>query len=376
MNDIDERDRVLGSVLDRAVRSMEPAREPDSVLRRGARRRAFRLVASVTSVSLFVAAVAAAAIAIRPSAGPSPGAEPSTSPPVIYRDDARGFSVTYPGDWFRADQSLTPSLAKPVEILSLATYPLERTPGRLAFDAVVPGAAANVDSDGIFVTLQQDPGSPRGFHDRPTSFDPATTGDCPQGDCLEIPYAGPHCPEGYTCPAEPGYHAWWIPFRDQGRGFYAFVAMGDGAFGDPARYGLAWQVLDSLRFHPAAAGDAFALCPFLDDAVAVGDDAAQTASDTALRYVNASAAGDDATVAALSDPVAPANGVEVSTTAADPILASDPASDDPIVVGACGQDVADHSWRVTVDDGTASASLDTSLYLIRRSDGWKVWGSY
>ena len=108
----------------------------------------------------------------------------------------------------------------------------------------------------------------------------------------------------------------------------------------------------------------------------VGEDAARTASETALGFVNASAAGDDATIARLSDPVAEANGVEVSTTATDPNLASDSAADDPIVVGGCGQDVADHTWRVTVDDGTSSASLDVSLYLIRRSDGWRVWGEY
>jgi hypothetical protein len=45
-------------------------------------------------------------------------------------------------------------------------------------------------------------------------------------------------------------------------------------------------------------------------------------------------------------------------------------------VDGCDQNVADLTWRVTVDDGTDSASLDVSLYLIRRSDGWKVWGSY
>ena len=30
----------------------------------------------------------------------------------------------------------------------------------------------------------------------------------------------------------------------------------------------------------------------------------------------------------------------------------------------------------TADDGTSSASLDFTLYLIQRPDGWKVWGSY
>jgi hypothetical protein len=31
---------------------------------------------------------------------------------------------------------------------------------------------------------------------------------------------------------------------------------------------------------------------------------------------------------------------------------------------------------VTFDDSTASASLDFTVYVIKRSDGWKVWGMY
>jgi hypothetical protein len=376
MNDIDERDEVLGSVLDRAVGSVDPARAPTTVVRRGDRRMALRWVASVTSVAVFVGAVTVAAIAVHPASGPSAADQPPAPAPVEFRDDAHGFVVTYPSDWFRAGESLTPSLSQPAEILSLATYPLDRSGQRLAFDAFLPGNAADVGRDGIFITLQEDRSGPGGFHDRPASFDPATTGVCPHGECLEIPYAGPTCPDGYACPVVDGYHAWWIPFRDQGRGFYAFVAMGDDVFNDPARYGQAWQVLDSLRFDPAAGGNVFALCPSLDGSVPVGDDAAQTASNTALLYVNASVAGDDATIEQLSDPVAGANDVQVSTVSTDPLTASGSAADDPIVIGACGQEVADHTWRVKVDDGTSSASMDTSLYLIRRSDGWKVWGSY
>jgi hypothetical protein len=31
---------------------------------------------------------------------------------------------------------------------------------------------------------------------------------------------------------------------------------------------------------------------------------------------------------------------------------------------------------VTFDDRTTSASLDFTIYVIKRPDGWKVWGMY
>jgi hypothetical protein len=52
------------------------------------------------------------------------------------------------------------------------------------------------------------------------------------------------------------------------------------------------------------------------------------------------------------------------------------ASGDVLVIHGCGSDVAAQSWEVSLDDGTDSASLDFTLYLIHRQDGWKVWGSY
>jgi hypothetical protein len=43
---------------------------------------------------------------------------------------------------------------------------------------------------------------------------------------------------------------------------------------------------------------------------------------------------------------------------------------------ACGPEVAAATYAVTFDDGTDSASLDFTLYVIKRSDGWSVWGAY
>jgi hypothetical protein len=42
------------------------------------------------------------------------------------------------------------------------------------------------------------------------------------------------------------FRAWWIPFRDSGRAFYLFVAIGNEA--TPELREEAWAVADSLSF--------------------------------------------------------------------------------------------------------------------------------
>jgi hypothetical protein len=77
---------------------------------------------------------------------------------------------------------------------------------------------------------------------------------------------------------------------------------------------------------------------------------------------------DGAGIANDVHPEVPADGVSV--------VRSSWAKHDRLVRHACGPEVAARSWSVTLDDGTNSASLDQALYLIRRPDRWKVWGSY
>jgi hypothetical protein len=57
-------------------------------------------------------------------------------------------------------------------------------------------------------------------------------------------------------------------------------------------------------------------------------------------------------------------------------LWSSPARRDGLVRFGCGPRVAAHSWRVLVDDGTKSSSLDFTVYLVKRSYGWRIWGAY
>lgn len=47
----------------------------------------------------------------------------------------------------------------------------------------------------------------------------------------------------------------------------------------------------------------------------------------------------------------------------------------PIVYG-CGPKVARRAVAVLIDDGTDSASLDFTLYVVNQTDAWLVWDSY
>jgi hypothetical protein len=150
---------------------------------------------------------------------------------VTHSDSVHGFSVTYPDDWVRAGQSLTPELSDPHEILSLGTYPLRPA----CTDAYLPGnALADLGTGDVFITLQE--ASAQGMPPRPAAFGP---------DAARIAFHGfPAC-NGYG--AVP-FRGWWIAFADQGRGFYAFVALGPGVAHDGQVVRLVWHVLNSLRF--------------------------------------------------------------------------------------------------------------------------------
>jgi hypothetical protein len=119
---------------------------------------------------------------------------------------------------------------------------------------------------------------------------------------------------------------------------------------------------------------AFAACPDISKTLPVGTTPNVAASAVAVKFV---VAGPEAALQ-LSDPVAPANGLiaHLAGRATASVLGSRSARNDGLLVRACGRRVAARSWRVTVDDGTTSASLDTWVYLVRRPSGWKVWGRY
>jgi hypothetical protein len=157
-------------------------------------------------------------------------------------DEQRGYTVTYPDGWTVANENLTPQLAAPAEILSLGTFPLRAgqniDDGLRLFDApVAPKALEDMTSVDAFVSLQESGSDVDLFDGRPERFGPLGCEDaifgCRAENWNDVPL-----------------RAWWIPFRDQGRAFYLFVAIGNEA--TPALEGQTWAVADSLTFEPAA----------------------------------------------------------------------------------------------------------------------------
>lgn len=168
----------------------------------------------------------------------------AVTPTITYQDLGRSaFVVEYPIGWTSADESLTPDLFDPREILSIGTFPL-RPGGAAPTEASLPGKAiADIGPGDVFLTVQERVRRLGGLHvpTRPSSFGPGTGCRSVDDGCLE----------GSSMAIE-GLRTWWIPFSDRpsGRDFYAFVAMGEEAYRDPVRSAAAWRVLDSLAFDP------------------------------------------------------------------------------------------------------------------------------
>lgn len=122
---------------------------------------------------------------------------------------------------------------------------------------------------------------------------------------------------------------------------------------------------------PPAATNAFAACP--DASYAVTATPADRADS--IRVAEQYLWGPDAR--AVLDPVATDNGLNAeSGTGEETVSDAHLASMDGLVPAACGTEVAAATYAVTFDDGTTSASLDFTIYVIKRADGWKVWGVY
>ncbi len=123
---------------------------------------------------------------------------------------------------------------------------------------------------------------------------------------------------------------------------------------------------------------AFQWCPDTANSIPPGPEAATEATDVAVKFAAEYAAGNEEAARALADDGAydgASWSVAGSPTGIRPIDASSAEQDDLVIFG-CGSEVAARSYAVTLDDGTDSSSLDFTLYLIQRPDGWKVWGSY
>ena len=154
---------------------------------------------------------------------------------TTYRNDNVGFEVTYPKDWLRADTNLTPALGTPHEILSLGTYPL-RPGGKACIDVYLPARALqDLGANDVFITVQEESAGP-GFPKRPDTFEPTNA----RLAIEDLPACGTY--------ARVPMRGWWWAFQDQGRGLYAFLAVGRDVAPDGEAWRAAWDVLNSLRF--------------------------------------------------------------------------------------------------------------------------------
>jgi hypothetical protein len=80
------------------------------------------------------------------------------------------------------------------------------------------------------------------FDPRPDRFGPLGCEDALYG-CR--PSEDPDLPDAAR---NVRFRAWWIPFRDSGRAFYLFVAIGKEATAELREE--AWSVAESLTFDP------------------------------------------------------------------------------------------------------------------------------
>jgi hypothetical protein len=124
---------------------------------------------------------------------------------------------------------------------------------------------------------------------------------------------------------------------------------------------------------------AFEQCPVVAGTVPLGPGSVHEAEQAALRFARAFLLGDWRTVRGLLDPSTLPLRKDHWTVAGKPnrvtVLGPGTSGGTPVAFG-CGPKVARRTVAVVLDDGTTSASADFNLYLVRRTDGWKVWASY
>lgn len=105
----------------------------------------------------------------------------------------------------------------------------------------------------------------------------------------------------------------------------------------------------------------------------------ERATEAAIQFVLAYVNGDEPTLDALLDPSVPP-GVEFQVElaeGADPLVLGADARGGELVNFGCGNDVDAYTVAIAMDDGTGSASLDFTVYLVfRGAGGWKVWAVY
>jgi hypothetical protein len=143
-------------------------------------------------------------------------------------------SVSYPSDWLRADERLMPTLADPRELVAVSTFDARRGGDNCAH--MPENAIEGMGPTDALVVLEErlahfEVGSaPADYPARPERFGPANGYPSEAVDCLDRPKE---------------FFDRFIPFRDSGRRFYAYIAFGTET--PPATRAEAWSILDQLE---------------------------------------------------------------------------------------------------------------------------------
>jgi hypothetical protein len=124
-------------------------------------------------------------------------------------------------------------------------------------------------------------------------------------------------------------------------------------------------------------------CPDPDHTVGFGPRPRVRAARAALAFNTAVLADDWHTMARLIDPSPLALGLRerkwdaTSVAKGLTVTYSEPATHDEPVLTLCGSQVAGRSWKVVMHDAKGINHRGVAaFYLVRRTSGWKVWGSY
>lgn len=198
-----------------------------------------RLRIGPAALGALLGAVLTSACGDEPSSRGEAG-RPFSPPPgwTTYRDEPRGYEVSFPSDWHRARSSLT-GLVDPREILSVATYPLRRRfplgSGRCPALASPAPVLDDFGPRDAIVSIQERGSRRRGGF--PARQRP-----------LRLPPLDLHPEGGLACARSRTDWIAFHPFRDAGRNFYAFAAMGRSA--SPQSRRELRRVLESLQFEP------------------------------------------------------------------------------------------------------------------------------
>lgn len=188
-------------------------------------------------LSALAAAIAFVGVTILSGSGPAGTDERPATPPAerwtATVNERRGFEVSLPPGWALSEESLTPRLLDPRERLSAGTFPLRHRESDCSH--MPAGALRTMGPGDGFVSIQErGRGRGAGFPPRPSSF---------------AARARPEVTDLALClDAKPRPIAYWLPFSDAGRRFYALLVLGRDA---PASIRAeAFAILDRIRFDP------------------------------------------------------------------------------------------------------------------------------